>query len=328
MIRVLSFILIVQLLAVAVLYWPQTDDLRATEALLTGVSPADIRSIRISSQADDDSADKPSIALIYGNDRWLLESGLPADATKVGILLSALLNSDPGYAIATSENAAKRFQVAAEDFERRIELETQAGLQTVFLGSSPSFRKVHARRDGDSGIYVLELNAYDAPADEEAWLERSLLAQRNLTGMRLYGVDFTRSNDAWTRSDGAPVSKDEIQALVQILGSLQVNSILNAGDAQIIAADESLRLSVSSETGEQGLTVLQNPESENYYLRAEGFEQAFGTSAYDAERLIEATQALLQLAQATETESEDVTEQNENAGEGESTAEDPNAAMP
>ena len=81
------------------------------------------------------------VQLTRSGDRWLLDSGLPADPVKVTAVLTALLEADPGYAIAASDSAARRFKVDADDFERRITLAGGDASASVFLGTSPAFRR-------------------------------------------------------------------------------------------------------------------------------------------------------------------------------------------
>ncbi|MFT7288782.1 MAG: hypothetical protein ACI87W_002905 [Halieaceae bacterium] len=287
MIRLLSLILVLQLAAVAVLYWPQDTGAVAREALLAAVERGALLSIEIT------DGEGQRALLAADGERWLLESRLPADAARIDVLLAALLASDPGYAIATSDGAAQRFSVDDAGFDRRVVLGTRTGLQIAYLGSSPGFRKVHARRDGDSAVYVLELNSYDAPATQDGWLDHGLLAQRQLEHFALYGVDFTLAGERWTRSDGETVSRDAMQTLLEVLAGLQVSGIAEEGDQDAAAAGEALRITLGNEPGQSRLTVLDNPALERFYLRSDHYAQTFNTSAYDAERLIDAAKALV-----------------------------------
>ena len=286
MIRILSLLLVIQVGVVAALYWPREIASNARTALIENLAGTDVSAITVT---DGDGA---TVSLSRAAQGWQLASGLPADEGKVTLLLTALLRTDPGYAIADSSSAAARFDVAAEDFDRRIALSTPDGEITVFLGTSPSFRKIHARRDGENAVFVIELNSYDAPVDDGAWLERALLAERDVSKVSLYGIDFTLAGESWQRTDGAPVDADAMESLVQGLASLQVSGIVAADDADAAAAGETLRIDLGDGDSRSRLTVLDNAETERYYLRSDRHDATFSTSAYDAERLVDAARTL------------------------------------
>lgn len=302
--RILSAILALQLVLVAALYWPRSSGPVSAGALLAPMAGAALRRISI------EGGEAQSVTLSRDADsaQWQLASGLPADSAKVATLLDALTERDSGFAIADSAGAAARFQLGDEAFERRIRLANADTERAVYLGSSPSFRKIHARREGESAVYVLELNSYDAPTTENDWLDRSLLAVRDIDALTLHGIAFELGSDGWTRGDGGAVDAAAMETLVQALASLRVSARVKDGDEGAAAAEESLRLDVRSGDTASRLTLLEHSDSEadieRYYLSSDRYAGVFDTSAYDAERLIEAARSLAGLP-ALEGEADD-----------------------
>lgn len=323
MIRILSILLVIQVGIVAALYWPRETTTTARTALVENLASTDISTVTV---ADADGA---TVSLSRGAEGWQLASGLPADEGKLTLLLNALLGSDPGYAIADSSSAATRFEVASEGFERRITLAGPSSEVTVYLGSSPSFRKIHARRDGENAVFVIELNSYDAPVGDADWLERALLAERDVSRISLYGIDFTLSGESWQRADGGAVDADAMESMVQGLASLQVSGIAEADDAEAAAADETLRIDIGDGDARSRLTVLNNPESERYYLRSDRYDATFSTSAYDAERLVDAARALAGLDVETDDDANSESADVDDAAteQGEQSSADPDLAQ-
>ena len=302
--RILSAILALQLVLLAALYWPRSSGPVSAGALLAEMAGDALRRISI------EGGDAQSVTLSRDADSapWQLASGLPADESKVAALLDALTERDSGFAIADSAGAAARFQLADDAFERRIRLANTDTERAVYLGSSPSFRKIHARREGESAVYVLELNSYDAPTTENDWLDRSLLALRNIDALTLYGIDFELgSEEGWTRGDGGAVDAEAMESLVQALASLRVSARVKADDEDAAAAEESLRLDVRSGDTDARLTLLEHSDTEadidRYYLSSDRHAGVFDTSTYDAERLLEAARRLAGLP-ALEDESD------------------------
>ena len=250
-IRLLSLLLVAQLAVAAYLYWPKTVERSAPNALAT-LALDTVTRLTVS---DGESA----VTLTRAGDGWALEDGLPADPIKVGGVLQALTEQQPGYPIANSASAAQRFEVAEDDFQRRIELASADGAQTVYLGTSPAFRKIHARRGGDDSVYLLELNSYDAPTASASWLDRSLM-----------------------------------EDLLQALSRLQVTGIASDGDRQLWeAAETSLRVTAGRGNGDE-VTLLLRENDGRYFLQSSAFEPLFTLSAYDAERLTDARENIVQ----------------------------------
>ena len=301
--RILSAILALQLALLAALYWPRSSGPVSAGALLAEMAGDALRRISI------EGGDAQSVTLSRDADsaQWQLASGLPADESKVAALLDALTERDSGFAIADSGGAAARFQLGDDAFERRIRLANADTERAVYLGSSPSFRKIHARREGESAVYVLELNNYDAPTTENDWLDRSLLAVRNIDALTLYGIAFELGSEGWTRGDGGAVDAQAMETLVQALASLRVSARVKDGDEDAAAAEESLRVDLRSGDTDARLTLFEHSDSEadidRYYLSSDRYAGVFDTSAYDAERLLEAARRLAGLP-APEDESD------------------------
>lgn len=284
-VRVLAVALVAQLAVVAVLYRPVPADSNDRQAVLQGLERSAITQIEVSAGSAD------AITLNRQAEGWTLDLGLPASRSKVASLLGALLESDPGYAVAQTDEAARRFAVSEDNFERRITLTGSDATTVAYLGTSPSFRKIHARRGGDADIFVIDLNSYDAPITVNDWLDRSLLAKRDVQSLSLYGTEFTLEDSAWRRPDSQNVDVDAMETLLQALASLQVTGLLS-DDEDLADVGEALRLEVGVGTARTRLTILETPKSERYYLRSEDYPHTFSTSAYDAERLINAARTL------------------------------------
>ena len=87
-----------------------------------------------------------------------------------------------------------------------------------------------------------------------------------------------------------------METLVQALAGLRVSARVKDGDENAAAAEESLRLDVRSGDTGTGLVLLEHSDSEadtdRYYLNSDRYAGIFDTSAYDAERLLEAARRL------------------------------------
>ena len=281
LIPVLGTLLAVQLLVTAVVYRPGTDEGAAAAQPLLNPGLADrADTLRVS---DGEGA---SARLLRADDGWTLAaSALPVAPGRVSTLLSAL-EADPGWPVAQSRPARGRFAVADEAFERRVELlDGDSVLATVFLGTAPGFRQVHARAADSDAIYSIAFNAYDAPTDDSGWLDRGLAAIPAPSAVRWDGHRLERSDDGW-RLDGAAVEDGAVDDLVRALEGLQVTAV---AEAPADAADPRT-LAVDSGGEEIELTLVAGDETR--FLKSSAWAPWFTISRYDYDRIVDSLDAL------------------------------------
>lgn len=174
LLSLLAALLAIQIGITTLVYWPQEATTEAQGSLLDGLAGNAIDRVTITNDSER------SVGLRRrDDDGWVIEPGaLPADGSRVRTLLQALAGP-AGYPVATTASAQQRFDVAAEAFQRRITLEHAGGSATVYLGSAPGFRRVHARAEGEDAVYSIDFNSFDAPATAEGWLDRTLAQVRS-----------------------------------------------------------------------------------------------------------------------------------------------------
>jgi len=125
-----------------------------------------------------DAPDKRRLVLVRRDKGWVLpgSDGFPADQAKVDHLISTLKGLQRGFAVATTAGAQKRFLVSDADYKRKLVLaQGDTALATVYFGTSPGLRRVHARTAKDAAVYATGFGLYDAPLEAEAWEDKALL---------------------------------------------------------------------------------------------------------------------------------------------------------
>jgi hypothetical protein len=238
-----------------------------------------------------------SVTLVRSEDRWRVQrSGsngqaqtYPADESRVASVLERVAGAEARWPVATSPAAARRFEVADANFQRRIGLyANEATLAQFYLGSSPGFRRVHARRADADGIYAIEFGVHDAPAEVDEWLDKALLrhigrisrvdAHVVMDGSIVAGTDEqvgTAQSDAWAlvRDDvlwqlqdlapGERTLQIEVEDWVRRFGSLRV---LGIGDAGAIEGQSPvMTFIVTDEDGPKSYRFFR-PGDEGEYL--------------------------------------------------------------
>ena len=163
---ILAGILVVQLVLAAVLFMPRGED---TDPLVT-------YEIDLADRILVSSMDEDPIELRLEDGQWFLQGGLVADTSRLETLLEVLGSDRWSWPVASTSEAARRFEVTEDAFQRQVELFVgEEELATLYLGTSPSFRLIHAREADSDNIYAIELASYDLPMRQDDWLDKSLL---------------------------------------------------------------------------------------------------------------------------------------------------------
>ncbi len=278
----LLLVLVIQCGIIAAVYWPQHGLIQQSVAhgLLT-LDPTSIDQIRVGDEYNNETL------LVKSGEQWLLPEleNLPADPAKVAALLASVTAQNNTWPIAQSSTARQRFQVADYHFQRSVSL-GGAGkkLATVYLGTSPGFRKVHARKKGTDAIYSINFNVFDAPGLSGAWVEPRLLQIRAPMQIIADSYSLRREGERWTSGAGGTPDARELDALLSALRALQVDGVANADLQRELAATEAdLVLQVQSLTGQTTLELFTL--NDKYFISSSEYPLVFTVSAYDFDRL-------------------------------------------
>ncbi|MGE0410238.1 MAG: DUF4340 domain-containing protein [Amphiplicatus sp.] len=137
-----------------------------------------------------------------GEKGWALpdRKDFPADSAKVDRLVEDLSRIKRGWPVSKGGDA-RRFKVAEESFERRIELKS-AGKDSamIYFGDSPSFKWAYARNAEDGNVYNVEFSAYNAPARTDDWADHNALyvTEDDVAKISVGPVTLVHVGDAYT----------------------------------------------------------------------------------------------------------------------------------
>lgn len=281
-VTVLLLVLLIQCGITAVVFWPRQVPVNtSTEQTLAPFSASAIDELRIADEFDNEAV------LIKSAKQWLLPEleNLPADPARVEALLQSITSQSGNWPIAHSPAARQRFQVADYFYQKRLTL-LSAGKEmgTIYLGTSPGFRKVHARNGNQDAIYSITLDATETSALSADWLEPRLLQVR--TPLRidadLYSLYF--ENGVWRSGTGGTPDDRELEALITALKTLQVDGVAPEDlQRELSAAEADLILKIQGLTGEVTLELITLKDQ--YFIHSSEYPLFFRLSAYDFDRL-------------------------------------------
>ena len=278
---VLGVVLLAQLIVVAVVWGLQSRPGDAPPVFLS----FDSSSVDTLTVSDAES----TVTVARADGEWRLANGspngLPADADKIDGVLQKLSDAAAGWPVATSESAMKRFEVVEEAHQRHVLI--RAGEETladIYLGTSPTFGKVHARHAAGGPVYAITFSNYEAGTKQSDWLKKSLLQpdgeMQSVTRKSAEGEWTLTSTDGGWTTDGVELDQGETNTFIDRIRRL---SVLDLIDAEL-PPEPSVRFTVVDDEGSHELALFAL-EDDDYAATSNRFEGVFGISSYIAEQL-------------------------------------------
>ena len=319
---ILSGLLVAQLLLAAAVNLTSEDYgiFQADEMLLSFEKQA-VDGLRI-----DNGTDSVELKKLAGQWRLPKSGDFPVNSSSVERLLDTLSVLKKGWPVAKTQSAARRFNVGEEQFERKLILlsgdETQV---TLYVGSSPEFRKVYVRPGLGNEVFAVEFDTWTAAAKTDDWIDKEVLTldADDMERVEISGVMLQRQDGKWQVADLAAEEQTNGEAsrsLVAELTGLRIQSLLGTEAKPEYRQDE---LALEVKMIRQGGDVLDyrfsKPEDASYYvLKRSDLEHYFKVAEYAVNPFKETTREMLVQARIEEVSSEvpgDIRDQTDDAGE-------------
>ena len=249
-----------------------------TESSFLDLAMEDISAMSI------EDAEDGRIELISEEGGWRFPDGVPADAGKVEQLLEKLTVVGTLWPVASSAASQDRFEVTEDNHQRRIGLEanTEDSVE-IYLGTSPGYRRVHARESGSDDVYSIDFAHHEAPADADEWLKKNLLKTQGLTGVSLQdGWKLSQQDDGWLL-DGGEADAAEARAMIDRVADLRVLGFFSGNEA---ALGESRELLIEHEGGDTRLVFRHDAEEDEYAVTSDRIGGGFIVASYVAEQIL------------------------------------------
>lgn len=289
-IRILSLLVVIQVVAVAVAYWPATGTTGAAdEGPFLDVAAEAVSSLELK------GPEGSSVQLTKKGEEWRIPAlnNLPAGTDQVTRLLEGLREASTGLPVATSDGAAQRFRVAEDDYKRRLALSLadSDSKRVLFFGDTPGAGEIYARRDGENSVYRVGVGTHMMPLEADQWLAKDLLSQDQQTiqslevnDLRLERVASAGGGDGsgedneaerkWTISgnkDAGQANPKAVADLVSRIAALRISGA--AGDRSVPDSDPDLTLRIG--TGDDGPRVYR------FHAGDKGEDALLVTDQYD-----------------------------------------------
>ena len=300
----LGALLGIQIVVVGVLLAAKSGGIEEPEPFLQ-FDAASVDSLTVSNN-------EGSVSLSRIDGAWQLPNGVPAAGFKVDSVLERFSDAAGSWPVANTAPTRERLEVTEENHQRHIVV--KAGDDTVadiYLGTSPGYRKTHARRAGEDEVYAVRFSNYEAGVKPADWLERSLLrpkgevaALRRLPGdpaatpadpesetdaegddetiEPVAGFEFSKNEeDMWTSADGSELDQGKVETFVGRFTGLSVTGVSEAE----LPESSTMTFVLTDDEGDQTLDLFALEDGEKYVAVSDRVAGAYELSKYIAEQM-------------------------------------------
>jgi len=252
-----------------------------------------------------------SLVLKKQEGKWLLpESGdFPASQANVKRLLDKLAVMEKGWPVAKTRSAARRFTVSEQQFERKLTLFADDDAQaTLYVGSSPGFRKVYVRPGNENDIFAVDFNTWEAEAKDDDWIDKGVLTldESIVERLEMPGIILQRQDgrlQVINLEENEQTNVEESSALLGKLTGLRVQSLLGTDAEPEYRQDEpDLEVRITTEGGGVLDYRFSKPQDAAYYvLKRSDLDFFFAVAEHTVNPVREATRENLVQARTEET---------------------------
>jgi hypothetical protein len=246
------------------------------------------------------------------DDQWRLPefNDFPADQGNVKRLLERLAKLARGLPVATTQGAAKRFKVAEASFERKITLlQDDKPQATLYVGTSPDFRKVHVRLLDESDIRSVEFNTYEVGVKPEDWIDKAILTHKagDIQRVVLSGFTLQQQDDKLGvigLAEDEETVQDEAKRLLDQIAGLNIRSVLDTADTSNEGQSEAdLRYTLALKSGAtQDYTFSKPTDADHYVLKVSHRDELFQVDTWLVDTIKEVTRDKLVRKKAAATD--------------------------
>ncbi len=282
------------------------SDLAKPNAPLLGFAVDAITTLEIT------GPEKERIVIQKKDGGWILPDSFaaPAGAEQVAALLTRFLEMKQGFAVATSAAAAKRFKVAEDLFQRHVMLKAgESVVGDLYIGTSPSFRQIHARKAGSESIVVVELSTYELETAADKWLDKNIMKIKEEDIEALTFADFVlrKKDKDWQLADLPEEQTTDAKAaadLVAKASGLTVQTVQKPQEAEaLFTATPALTYTITRKGGAKVEFRFVKAEGDAYVLKQSEGDLYFKVHSLQVEGLLKANRdSLIAKAKAAETE--------------------------
>jgi len=306
--QILVGVLLVQVLIAIIVFWP-SGTAAVGEPLLGDLTADEVTQLTFT------DADGNGVTLARRGDEWVLpEAGdYPALAANVTEVIDGLLAVSGDRLVTRTTDSHARLQVAEDEFVRRVELTTDEGTQTLYVGSAPSAGATHLRLADENETYLTnQINSFDLGTRVSSWIDtlyfnvprddvtRIELANANgeFVFTRELGEDGTSSE--WTLADlgeGEELDTSTVSTLLTRVSDIRMVEPVGTESQPEYGLSQPLATVTLTTVNDEGteethtLTFGAQDDASNYYMQASNSDYIVRVANFTGDELTQKTRA-------------------------------------
>lgn len=259
--------------------------------------------------------EKPALVLKKEKGTWVLPDyyGFPLSTVKLDRFTDKLFGIKKSWPVATTRDAAKRFKVETDNFEKKITFSKEGKIvKTLFVGSSPGFRKVHARFPGLDDIYAINFSAYEAPVKHVDWVDKDFLhfKQKEIDSISMSLFTIAREDGKFVVSEldeNEEIDENEMNDLISKLAELSFEEVLGKKDESEYGQSAPVLIyTLKMKSGQSvSYTFSKQKEEEYFVLKVSSHDYYFKVSKFSMEKIQKFTREKLVQVKKNKDESKE-----------------------
>lgn len=234
-----------------------------------------------------------TVTLQKSGSDWLLPElqQLPVDQSRLDDLIEKLEGTKLTWPVASTTSSHERFEVADNKFQRRVSLyQGDKKLGEFFLGSTPGFKKIHLRREGDTEVYAVTLSQFDFLASANDWLNKSLIDVKTVDAVTAADYQLQKTGDQWSLVGDASAKLNTaiVEQITNAFTNIQIVDVAKdtpQGDAKTYA--------VKADGNTWEYTYIKSADS--HYVKRNDKDVFFKISQGDYDKLVNISKSQLVL---------------------------------
>ncbi len=239
------------------------------DTLFLTFSPDEVQTLAIT------NGEGKGVVLEKKKDGWIVPAhfSAPVNLNKVTSLLDKLAGIKQGFVVATSKEAAQRFKVDSKSFENHVVLKgVDKPLADFYVGTSPAFRQVHARREGSDDIVAIPLSSFELESTADKWLDTSvaMIKEDELTGLTFDQFNLKKADKDW-QLEGIKADEKlngkEVDTLVSNARNLIVQDVLDPAKVAGSFDKPTFHFTAVKKAGKKVDYLFAKGEKDSYVLK-------------------------------------------------------------
>ena len=251
-----------------------------------------------------DNGQGENVELYRNGGEWQVElegKSLPVQDQKLQSMMDKFQDLSVRWPVADTDSSQKRMKVSRSEYNKQVKFfNNDHVLAHAYVGSSPGFRKVHIRKEGDDNVYAVPVNQTDIITKADDWMDKTLLSISDIDQVSHTNFQLDRNSDEWafkplSDSINEPekwtleqkkaqdyIGKFSNFRVLMVANTEEIKDVSFAGEDKLPVEDakEASLVTVKVNKDDQSFTYKFASKENNYFVTRDDIEAVFKIAKY------------------------------------------------